>query len=78
VQEPGRIHHHAPVSVPAEVRSDYVAGCAMLKQRSTSRAAPCCSGDRRAPELTAAHIDLGHRYAGIGDLEHAEAACARR
>jgi len=75
VQEPGGFTITQPVSVPAEVRSDYVAAVRMLKQEKYEPGiALLLKVTERAPELTAAHIDLGIAYARIGDLEHAEAS----
>src|SRR5881396_77186 len=64
-----------PLQVTAAVRSDYESAVRMLEQ---SRYEPgivlLLKVIERAPEMTAAHIDLGIAYARTGDLDHAEAS----
>jgi tetratricopeptide (TPR) repeat protein len=75
VADPGGFTVTQPVQVPAAVRSDYEAAVHLLKQdRYEPGIALLLKVVERAPEATAAHIDLGIAYAHTGDLEHAEAS----
>ena len=74
-QAPGGFTITQPVSVAAEVRADYEAAVRMLKDsRYEPGIALLLKVTERAPELTAAYIDLGIAYASNGDLDHAEAS----
>jgi len=61
--------------VSAEVRADYDAAVRMLEEgRHEQGVALLARVVERAPEVTAAHIDLGIAYARAGDLERAESS----
>src|SRR5207247_9550184 len=65
VQEPGGFTITQPVSLPGEVRSDYVAAVRLLKQEKYEPGiALLLKVTERAPELTAANNDLGIAIAG--------------
>ena len=67
-----------PMRVSAEVRGDYVAAVQMLEEgRYEPGIALLLKVTERAPEATAAHIDLGVAYERTGDLDRAEASLRR-
>jgi tetratricopeptide (TPR) repeat protein len=61
------------VPVPGEARSDFEAAVRLMQEeRYQPAVASLLKVTERAPSLTAAHIDLGIAYAGLGDLDKAE------
>jgi tetratricopeptide (TPR) repeat protein len=64
--------------VSAEVRGDYEAAVHMLEEgRLEAGIALLLKVTERAPDATAAHIDLGMAYARTGDLDRAVASLQR-
>ena len=63
------------VGVSADVRAEYDDGIRLLQQEQYEQGiASLLEVVERAPEVTAARIDLGIAYARSGDLDHAEAS----
>jgi Tfp pilus assembly protein PilF len=66
------------VRVGAAVRADFENAVHLLEQEQYESAIPLLVRvTEAAPEVTAAHIDLGMAYARAGDLEHAQASLER-
>src|SRR5258706_7749742 len=75
VRDPGGFTITQPVSAPGEVRGDYEKAVRLLKEEKYEPGiALLLKVVERAPDITAAHIDLGIAYARTGDLDHAEAS----
>lgn len=75
VQADGVFMITEPVTVTAEVRADYDAAVGLLEgEQYEAGITVLLSVIERAPDLTAAHIDLGIAYARTGDLDNAEAS----
>ena len=78
LQDPGGFTIVQPVAAPADVRADHETAVRMLKQeRYESGIALLLKVIERAPDMTAAHIDLGIAYARTNDLDQAEASLRR-
>jgi len=78
LHDPGGFTIVQPVAAPADVRADYEMAVRMLKEeRYESGIALLLKVTERAPEMTAAHIDLGIAYARTNDLDRAEASLRR-
>lgn len=74
-QLPGGFTITQPVHVPSEVRSDFESAVRLLKQENYDAGiALLVKVTERAPEVTAAQIDLGIAYARTDNLEKAEAS----
>jgi len=77
-KDPGGFTLAQTVSVPSGVRDDYEAAVRQLNQERYEPAiALLIKVTERAPDLTAAHINLGMAYARTGDLDRAEASLRR-
>ena len=78
VRDPGGFTITQAVSVPGDARSDYEAAVRKLREERYDQAiALLLKVTERAPEATAAHIDLGMAYARTGELDHAEASLVK-
>ncbi len=74
-RDPGGFTIMQATSVPGDARSDYEAAVRKLKEERYDLAIGLLlKVIERAPEATAAHIDLGMAYAQTGDLDKAEAS----
>ena len=74
-QDPGGFMITQAVNVPSDARADYEKAVRMLKEEKYEPGiALLLKVTERAPDMTAAHIDLGIAYARTGDLDHAEAS----
>jgi len=66
------------VRVSAEVRADFEQAMRLLEREQYDQGiALMAKVTERAPEATAAHIDLGIAYRKVGELEQAEASIKR-
>jgi len=75
LKDPGGFTITQAVSAPSDARADYEKAVRLLKdEKYEPGIALLLKVVERAPEVTAAHIDLGIAYARTGDLEHAEAS----
>lgn len=75
VQEPGGFTLSQPIDVTEDVRADYDTALGLLKQgRYEPGIALLVEVTGRAPEATAAHVDLGIAYARTGELDAAAAS----
>lgn len=75
VEVPGGFTITQPVHAPSDARSDYEKAVRLLKDgKYEPGIALLVEVTGKAPDMTAAHIDLGIAYGRTGDLEHAEAS----
>jgi Flp pilus assembly protein TadD len=75
VKDPGGFTITQPVSAPSDARADYEKAVRLLKdEKYEPGIALLLKVVERAPDMTAAHIDLGIAYARTGDLDRAEAS----
>jgi tetratricopeptide (TPR) repeat protein len=75
LKDPGGFTITQAASVPFGVRDDYEAAVRQLNQERWEPAiALLLKVTEKAPDLAAAHIDLGMAYARTGDLDKAEAS----
>ncbi len=66
------------VRVSGDIHADYDNAMRLFEQKQYEQGiASLLKVTQAAPNVTAAHIDLGIAYARIGDLEHAEASLMR-
>lgn len=66
------------VRVSGDIHADYDSAMRFFEQKQYEQGiASLLKVTQAAPNVTAAHIDLGIAYARIGDLEHAEASLMR-
>jgi Flp pilus assembly protein TadD len=66
------------VRVSGDIHSDYDSAMRFFEQKQYEQGiASLLKVTQAAPNVTAAHIDLGIAYARMGDLEHAEASLMR-
>ena len=78
LQDPGGFTITQRVRVSAEIRADYETAVRMLEEeRYEPGIALLTRVTEQAPEVTAAHIDLGVAHARTGDLDRAEASLRR-
>ena len=78
VRDPGGFTITEKVRVGADVREKFTRAVGLLEQQQTESAIALLDEvTQAAPELTAAHIDLGIARARAGDLERAEASLER-
>lgn len=78
VRDDGGFHITDEVRVGAGVRDDFDRAVGLLDQEQYEAGiALLVEVTEAAPDLTAAHIDLGIAYGRIDDLEHAEASLKR-
>jgi len=75
LKDPGGFTITQAVSAPSDARADYEKAVRLLKdEKYEPGIALLLKVVERAPDMTAAHIDLGIAYARTGDLDRAEAS----
>jgi Flp pilus assembly protein TadD len=75
VRDPGGFTITQPVLIPAAVRTDYESAVRMMqKERYEPAIVVLAKVIELAPQVTAAHIDLGIAHARTGNLDQAEAS----